>query len=248
MVRWNDKQWEAFHSSVPSLPSSRVIALMDYTLLDAKADSDTLDPFCQKARAHPVAAICVYANHLPRFVQSGCKRATVVNFPKGVLPDHAVLGQISAIAKNYMLEEVDYVFPYAQYQQGEEDSTLKQVKQVVELCHQKGLRLKVIMESGSFLDRAQLYRLSRALCDLGCDFLKTSTGFYNTGARLEDALVILQAIKDSSAECGFKASGGIATKKQAAQYITLFEQILDKPAHDGCFRIGASRLLDACTI
>ena len=77
------------------------------------------------------------------------------------------------------------------------------------------------------------------------DFIKTSTGKTPVSATVGAANIILETIRDSGRDVGFKASGGIREFEEARKYLILSEVILgadwSDPAH---FRIGASSLLD----
>jgi deoxyribose-phosphate aldolase len=80
--------------------------------------------------------------------------------------------------------------------------------------------------------------------EAGADFIKTSTGKVAVNATPEAARVMLESIRDSGGNCGFKASGGIRSARQAAVYLTLAEDIMGpdwiSARH---FRFGASGLL-----
>ena len=65
-------------------------------------------------------------------------------------------------------------------------------------------------------------------------------------ATLEAAEIMLETIRDSGRDVGFKAAGGIRTTEDAKAYLDLAARIMGEawisPAH---FRFGASGLLDA---
>jgi deoxyribose-phosphate aldolase len=83
----------------------------------------------------------------------------------------------------------------------------------------------------------------RAL-DAGADFLKTSTGKVGPGASLEAARVLLEVVRDAG-HGGVKASGGIRTAEQAAEYVALADAVMGPGwAAPERFRLGASALVD----
>lgn len=80
--------------------------------------------------------------------------------------------------------------------------------------------------------------------EAGADFIKTSTGKTKVSATPEAANAILEVIKSSGANVGFKASGGIKTTEDAKKYLTLANAIMGSGwATPAKFRIGASSVL-----
>lgn len=140
-------------------------------------------------------------------------------------------------------DEVDVVFPYRALMAGNEAVGLE----LVEACRQAcgDAVLKVIIESGELADPALIRRASELAIDGGADFLKTSTGKVEVNATLEAAEIMLQVIRDSGKEIGFKAAGGVRSAEDAQGYLQLAERLMGAawitPAH---FRFGASGLLD----
>jgi deoxyribose-phosphate aldolase len=79
----------------------------------------------------------------------------------------------------------------------------------------------------------------------GAGMLKTSTGKAPTGARLEDAAVLLAVIDEADGRVGLKLSGGIRTAKQAASYLYLIDHFMTSGwVSPRTVRFGASSLLD----
>jgi deoxyribose-phosphate aldolase len=224
---------------------------MDLTSLNEADDSTTISVLCRKAVKSDthVAAVCVY----PAFVkqaanalrETSVKVATVVNFPYGNDPLDSVIQSIQS-ALNDGAEEIDMVFPYSRYLQGEESYVLNYLRTCKSICGD--VILKVILETGALKEEKMIAKASELAIEAGADFLKTSTGKISVGATLEAAAVMLQRIKQSShRSVGLKVSGGIRTIPDALEYIALAEKIMGipwvNPLH---FRIGASQLLDLC--
>ncbi|BCA95573.1 deoxyribose-phosphate aldolase [Legionella antarctica] len=222
----------------------QLIQSMDLTLLKDNPSDEELENINQLAKNHPVASLCVYANHLYKFnLPSGFNFATVVNFPHG---NNDLNSCIKEIDQSLILgvKEIDYVFPYQMYLADNKHEALNQCRAIAQSCKQYGLTLKIIMETGAFSDIGSIYQLSVKLIDMGCAFLKTSTGKIAQGASLSAVFAILSAIKDSEKKCGVKISGGIKTPKQAREYAYLAELVLNKKINKDWFRLGASSLLD----
>ena len=227
----------------------KMFELIDLTSLNETDQEETINALCQKATIanHHVAAVCVF----PSFVTTARKAlagqavriATVVNFPEGTDTLDTVLASIRQVISDGA-DEVDVVFPYGDYLQGEKEKAYDFIRTCKAACGEKVL-LKVILETGALRDPLIITEVSYNVCLSGADFLKTSTGKIATGATPEAALAMLTVIKKMSRPIGFKVSGGVRTVEQAAHYIQLAEEIMGTawvtPLH---FRIGASQLVD----
>lgn len=232
----------------------KILSLIDLTSLNDNDTDAVITKLCQKAvtaYGH-VAAVCVY----PQFVklaaqllkETPVKIATVANFPQGnfLLPD-----VLSVIQKSIQdgAHEIDVVFPYSHYLNGDVDYAKEFIKKCKETCG-NNITLKVILETGAFQDMHVLADAARDVLLSGADFLKTSTGKIEKGATPEAADVLLKAIKEYSPSpkrtVGFKASGGVRTIEQASQYIQIANDIMCSDwVSPKTFRLGASQLLDA---
>ncbi|EKE72408.1 deoxyribose-phosphate aldolase [Gallaecimonas xiamenensis] len=231
--------------------AQQALGLMDLTTLNDNDTDAKVIALCQDA-VTPVgntAAICIYPRFIPAArkalkelgVEGKVKIATVTNFPHGGGDiDIAVSETRAAVA--YGADEVDVVFPYRALMAGDESLGFELVKACKAACG--AVTLKVIIESGELKDPALIRKASDLSIAAGADFIKTSTGKVAVNATLEAAEIMLNAIKDSGKDIGFKPAGGVRTAAEAAQYLALAEQIMGpgwlSPAH---FRFGASSLL-----
>jgi deoxyribose-phosphate aldolase len=226
---------------------NQLIPLIDYTCLENHATPLDIQTLSNKAFTHKVAAVCVYPEHLA-FIPPSLPliRATVINFPGGNDAIELVLHAIEQISSTGMAHEIDYVFPYQAYLNGDENFALSHCHQAYKACKQRGLLFKVIIETGAHPSMQSIYDLCKRIIDSGCDFLKTSTGKISQGASIEAAFAILLAIQESGADCGIKLSGGIKSVEQAIEYVKLAQIMLNTPPNATWLRLGASSLLDAC--
>ena len=232
--------------------AQRALTLMDLTSLE---DNDT-DAKIQQLCANAVtpfghtAAVCVY----PRFIgvardalgtNSPVRIATVTNFPQGGTDvDVAMRETESAVANG--AHEVDVVFPYHAYLDGDMMVGRELVAACAEVCHAHDVALKVIIESGELVSERAIRSVSELVIDAGGDFLKTSTGKVKVNATPEAARYMIETIRASGRrELGFKAAGGVRTVQDAMIYLDLAREIMGadwvKPA---TFRFGASGLLN----
>lgn len=226
-----------------TITAEELIHVIDLTLLDESASSESLSRLRQDARCNEVAAVCVYSKHLPEFHQlNSIQLATVVNFPHG---NENVRDCIEAIEKAIQLgaTEIDYVLPYRLYIDENKQEALNQCQSIIDACKRNKLTSKIILETGFFPKLESIYEVSHSLIELGCDFLKTSTGKIAHGASLPAVFTMLSAINDTGGTCGLKVSGGVKTTVQAFNYAKLAELMMAKRIDKNWFRIGASTLL-----
>lgn len=169
--------------------------------------------------------------------------ATVVNFPHGGTDIEATVAETKqAVADG--ADEIDVVLPYKAFMDGDKDTAAALLTATREAC--KGKVMKVIIESGVLAHAALIAEASRLSIECGADFIKTSTGKTPVSATLEAANAMLEVIRESGKPVGFKASGGVRTTEQAADYLTLADKIMGpKWANVKTFRFGASGLRDS---
>jgi len=230
--------------------AKEAISLMDLTTLnDNDTDAIVID-LCHQAHS-PVgdtAAVCIYPRFIPAarkaLKEQGTEKitiATVTNFPHGNDDIEIAVAETRASIA-YGADEVDVVFPYRAFMDGDEEVGFELVKACKEACGD--ILLKVIIESGELKDPDLIRRASEICIDAGANFIKTSTGKVPVNATLKAAEVMLKVIRDKNPNVGFKAAGGVKDAQTAKDYLDLAREILGDdwvgPKH---FRFGASSLL-----
>lgn len=232
----------------------RALALLDLTELGDAATSADIEHLCRKARGGGgvprVAAVCVWPHHAAEarmaLAGSGIRVASVINFPFGVHPIRLVIDEAQQVI-GAGAGEIDLVMPWQGFLAGDKSRTTDMIR-AVRSAMPADLRLKVILESGSYPDAASIRAAADLAIEAGADFIKTSTGKNGTGATLEAARVMLEAIRASGRNVGFKPSGGIRTATDAGAYLALADEIMGPGwATPETFRFGASGLHDALT-
>ena len=226
----------------------RALGLLDLTSLGGIDSEDDIRKLCGKARTRhgDVAAVCVW----PRFAAlaagllkgTGIRTAAVANFPGGGSDiDKAVRDTARIVEAGG--DEVDVVFPYDAFLDGNKDAPAGLVAACKQACGADA-RLKVILETGRLPDGASIKRATAIALENGADFIKTSTGMVRVSATPEAARAILQALADSGSGAGFKASGGIKDLAAATHYLDLADEIMGSGwVSADTFRFGASGLL-----
>lgn len=207
---------------------------IDHTMLKADATRADIEKLCQEAKQHEFASVCVNTCFVPLAAKllegSEVKVCCVVGFPLGAMSTPAKAFE-AQWAVEHGAQEVDMVLNVGAMISGEEEIVLRDIEAVVQAAHPKAI-VKVILEN-CLLNDEQKIRACKLCVQAGAEFVKTSTGFSNGGATVEDVALMKRAV-DGRAKV--KAAGGIRTRQQALAMIEA-----------GADRIGASAGIAICT-
>jgi deoxyribose-phosphate aldolase len=202
---------------------------IDFTILKAEADAQQYKTLCSTAIENKFYSVCVPPNRIKECVlylsDSSVKIATVIGFPLGYcIIDAKVLEIEAAISDG--ADELDAVVNISAIKSKDFDYVKKELENL--RLASKNKVLKVIIEN-CYLTPEEIAKTSALVSESGADFVKTSTGFGSSGAKIED----IKIMKDSiSPQTKIKAAGGIRTYEQAVKFIEA-----------GASRIGASAIL-----
>jgi deoxyribose-phosphate aldolase len=155
---------------------------------------------------------------------SPVKVASVVGFPHGATLSTAKRLEAIEILR-LGADELDMVLNVGALKSGEHALVASDIRGVVEVAHDAGALVKVILET-ALLNREEKVLACELAVAAGADFVKTSTGFASAGATVEDVSLLRMTIGDRA---GVKAAGGIRTAADV-------KAMLDA----GADRIGAS--------
>ena len=227
----------------------RALQSLDLTNLNDGCTPDDIEALCNRAiTPHgSVAAICIW----PQFVAQGkdlvghrgIKIATVVNFPGGDQPAGEVIAMTEKAVSDGA-DEIDMVVPYRDFLEGLEEKVISRIRRVKQAAG-FGVRVKAILETGILDEADKIRRASDLAIEAGADFIKTSTGKVPVNATLSSARIMLEAIRDSGAQVGFKPAGGVRNTTQAGHYLSLADEVMGEGwATPVTFRFGASGVLD----
>jgi deoxyribose-phosphate aldolase len=203
-------------------------AVFDHTLLKPEATRAQVVKLCEEAASFRFA--CAMVN--PAWVSlahsvmvgSGVPVGVVVGFPLGA--NLATTKREEAMAMIKLgARELDMVMNLGLLKSGMNALVEQDIRGVVQVAHDAGGLVKVILET-SLLSVEEKLRASELALAGGADFLKTSTGFSTGGATPAD-VAILRGVAGS--RCGVKASGGIRSLSDARAMLEA-----------GASRIGAS--------
>ncbi len=168
----------------------------------------------------------------PRFVESArvfvgdkVPICTVIGFPNGYNTSVVKVAEVrDAISRG--AEEIDTVIPVGILKSGEYGEVATELALLRKACGNK--ILKVIIET-CLLTREEKIICCKLVSESGADFIKTSTGFSTGGATREDVALMKEFVEP---HVKIKAAGGIATLKDAEEFLNL-----------GASRLGTSRVV-----
>ena len=207
---------------------------IDHTMLKADATRADIEKLCQEAKQHEFASVCINTCFVPLAAKllegSEVKVCCVVGFPLGAMSTPAKAFE-AQWAVEHGAQEVDMVLNVGAMISGEEEIVLRDIEAVVQAAHPKAI-VKVILEN-CLLNDEQKIRACKLCVQAGAEFVKTSTGFSNGGATVEDVALMKRAVDGRTK---VKAAGGIRTMQQALAMIEA-----------GADRIGASAGIAICT-
>jgi deoxyribose-phosphate aldolase len=216
---------------------SDIARMFDHSLLQPVLTDTEMEAGCQVAREYGVASVCIKPYYVRRAAEllagSGVKVGTVVGFPHGGhLP--AVKVFESQRAMDDGATEVDMVVNIGKVLSKDWAYVSDDIRGVVEAAHKRGAIVKVIFEN-CFLKDEHKEQLCRTCGEVGADFVKTSTGYGDSGATDEDLKLMRHC---SPPRVQVKAAGGVRN----------FDRVLAVRAL-GVTRIGATAtkaILDNC--
>lgn len=156
---------------------------------------------------------------------------TVIGFPFGFEDTATKVAETREAIKSGA-DELDLVWSQTAFHSGMNWPKIE-IAQIAKICHEEERILKVIIET-AYLSPEQIREACLICQDAGADYVKTSTGYAPSGAKVEDIALMREVLPSA---VGIKASGGIKTLDFAIQLI-----------HAGADRIGTSSakaLMDA---
>lgn len=190
---------------------------IDYTLLKATAAAADVERMCKEALEYRFASICIH----PVFVKlcarmlsgSGVGVTTVIGFPFGAVKSEVKAFEAAqAVADG--ATEVDMVMNIGEMLSGNLDAVRHDIESVVKSVSGRAI-VKVIIET-AYLDKEQISAASKVVKAAGANFVKTSTGYAPSGAKVEDIRIIREAVGPGF---GIKASGGISSYQTAKEML-----------------------------
>ena len=194
--------------SQPTL--AELARMFDHSLLQPQLTDADLERGCLLARELVVASVCIkpYAVKLAAKLLAGStvQASTTIGFPHG---GHVTAIKVaeSEIALADGATELDMVVNVGKVLSGEWNYVADDIAAVVRVAHAAQAKVKVIFENALLKDDHKRM-LCRICGEVRADWVKTSTGYAETGATIED----LKLMRENSPPwVQVKAAGGVRT-------------------------------------
>jgi deoxyribose-phosphate aldolase len=204
---------------------------IDHTVLKPTTVNSDITKLCDEAVKYGFAAVCVPPNFVKLAKQSIAANfdtsvgvATVIGFPFGYSCVAAKVAEVELAIKDGA-DELDMVANISAIKSRDWAQLRSEVDAVLQSIRANGKILKVIIESGVLTDE-EIVGCCKVYGEAGIDFLKTSTGYAESGASVHAVSLFRQHLPPS---VEIKASGGIR------DYTTAMKMI-----RAGATRIGCS--------
>lgn len=207
---------------LPRIEVGDLSSYIEHTNLKPTATTADIKKLLGEALEHKFLGICVNPCYVPiaaeTLKETKVKLVTVVGFPLGATSSEAKAAEAAFAVKNGA-QEIDMVINVSFLKSQEWEEVYDDIKAVVEAVD---VPVKVIIET-AYLTRDEKIAACVISKLAGAAFVKTSTGFAPSGAKVEDVHLMKFVVGE---DMGVKASGGIRTREDAVAMI----------------RAGASRL------
>jgi deoxyribose-phosphate aldolase len=214
-----------------------IAKMLDHSLLQQQLTDGDLEKGCRMAREYDVASVCIKPYGVRRAAEllAGATVAvgTVIGFPHGSNLTQIKVAEAEA-AMDDGARELDMVVNIGKVLTRDWVYVAEDIYAVVEVAHRRGALVKVIFEN-CFLQMEHKERLCRICGEVGADFVKTSTGYGESGATDDDLSLMRRC---SPRHVQVKAAGGVRT----------FDRLLAVRGL-GVTRVGATAtqaILDEC--
>jgi deoxyribose-phosphate aldolase len=214
-----------------------IAKLIDHSMLAPTSTVAEFEAGIQLALEYDVASVCILPYYAARcaklLVGSTVQPSTTIGFPHG---GHCTAIKIAEAAQALKdgATELDAVVNISKARSGAWKCVGDEIRNLTQLTHSCGQKIKIIFEN-AYLSDAQKIHLCEICGDIGVDWVKTSTGYAQTGATLDDLKLMRE---HSPASVQIKAAGGVRD----------LDALLAARAL-GVTRVGASRtaeMLDEC--
>ncbi|WP_439632263.1 deoxyribose-phosphate aldolase [Gemmata sp.] len=213
---------------MPAPTLADLAKMFDHSLLQPQLTDADLDRGLALAAEYNVASVCIKPYAVKRAAKllagTTVEASTVIGFPHG--GNHTAVKVLeSELALADGATELDMVVNIGKVLSGEWNYVANDIRAVVETAHKAVAKVKVIFEN-AFLKEEHKRELCRICGEVRADWVKTSTGYAETGATIEDLKLMREC---SPSWVQVKAAGGVRT----------FEKLLEVRAI-GVSRVGAT--------
>ncbi|MEN8264833.1 MAG: deoxyribose-phosphate aldolase [Nitrospirota bacterium] len=203
-----------------------IAKLIDHTLLRPDATETEIFKLCEDAKQYGFFSVCIHPSFIKTakelLTASPVKISTVTGFPLGAtLTNVKIYEAIESVIAG--ADELDIVINTGHAKSGNWKAVEKEISGIINATPQAVH--KIIIETCCLTDDEKK-TASSVVINTGAEFIKTSTGFGPSGAKVSDIKIINSVTKG---KIGIKAAGGIKKLEDAIALINA-----------GATRIGTS--------
>ena len=189
---------------------------IDHTNLKPFSTKKDIEKLCDEAIKYNFASVCINPYYVPLahelLIRSNVNICAVIGFPLGQNTKEIKIKETKEAIDNGA-DEIDMVINIAALKDKYYDYLEDEIRQIRKVVKDK--ILKVIIET-CYLDNDEIIKITEICNKIGVDFIKTSTGYGISGAKVEDVELIM---RHKNKDIQVKASGGIKTKSQVQAFI-----------------------------
>jgi deoxyribose-phosphate aldolase len=191
-------------------------SLIDHTNLKNTATLKDIENLCNEAMTYHFASVCVYPYYVPLCAKllkgSTVEVCTVIGFPSGEsTKETKVFEAINAVENG--ANEIDMVINISALKNKDYNYVKEEIEEIRDAID--GKVLKVIIET-CLLTPEEIIKMTEICNETFVNFIKTSTGFSEYGARIEDVELINEHKNDV---LEIKASGGIRDLESVEAFV-----------------------------
>ncbi|MFT4646318.1 MAG: deoxyribose-phosphate aldolase [Planctomycetota bacterium] len=205
---------------------------IEHTVLKADTSLKDIKRVSKEAIENEFYGLCIppyFVKAAKKALQdSQVKIVTVIGFPLGYSTTPSKVEEAKK-AIDEGADEIDMVINIAALKAKDYAYVTNDISTIFSIVHIKGAKLKVIIET-ALLTKEEKLKALEICAEVQVDFVKTSTGFAKSGAKIEDIILMRENLPK---KIKIKASGGIKTKEQALALINA-----------GANRLGVSSSLE----
>mgnify|MGYP001077426527 CR=1 FL=1 len=206
--------------------------MFDHTLLKPYAQREDFERLCQESKDYgfKMVAINSYDTKMCKEMleDSDVHVGAAISFPLGQTTIETKVFETKKAIEDGA-DEIDYVINITELKEKHYDYIEEEMRQIVEVCRAHNVISKVIFEN-CYLTKEEIIKVSEIAKKVKPDFIKTSTGFGPSGAKVEDVKLMKSVVGD---DVKIKAAGGIRDLHTCMELIEA-----------GAERIGSSSGID----
>ena len=198
---------------------------IDYSVLKPEFTEEEIIELTKKGVELGVAQVCISPGYMalcePYVKGSQTKLGPTCDFPFGNSSTESKVAQAKIALQYDTVGEVDMVANFGLIRSGKYDEVANDIRAVADVCHEKGIELKVILETGA-LTEEEIRKACHAVVKGKADWVKTSTGFLtghdDKGA---DPKIVQIMMDEVGNQIKVKGSGHIRTREHFLQLIDM---------------------------